>query len=196
MRIEPAPSQAEAIGTRPAATAAARAAARAARGALRVPGIAGDAVGRRLGEAADRQLRQQRLADDDRARLAQPPHHLGVGRWPGSGKPSVPWVVTSPARSTSSLIAIGTPEQRPLLAGLQPRFGLLGFEQRPLGEDHAEGVQLRVEPLDPLQVQPHQLGRRDLPRPHHLRLARRAGEGDVVDRRRPMVDGRFHGARS
>ena len=56
-----------------------RAAARAARRALRVPRVAGDAVGGRLGEAADRQLRQQRQADDDRPRLAQPADHLGVG---------------------------------------------------------------------------------------------------------------------
>ena len=73
-------------------------------------------------------------------------------------------------------------EQRPLLAGLQPRLGLLGFEQRPLGEDLAEGVQVRVVALDPDQVHVDELGRRDLARADHLRLARGAREGDrLVD---------------
>ena len=44
-------------------------------------------------------------------------------------------------------------EQRPLLARLQPRLGLLGLEQRPLGEDDAERVQLRIEPLDPVEAE-------------------------------------------
>ena len=71
-------------------------------------------------------------------------------------------------------------EQRPLLAPSQPRLGLLGLEQRFLGEHRAEGVELRVDPLDPLQAEAHQLGRGDLPRPHHLRLLRRSREGEVV----------------
>ena len=150
MRIEPPPSPAEAIGTRPAATAAAEPPLEPPGRALRVPGVAGDPVGRRLGEAADRQLRQQRQADDDRPRLAQPPHHLGVGlrrlveavgavRVDLAG--DVDFVLDRDRHS----------QQRPLLAGLQPRLGLLGLEQRPLGEDLAERVQLRVESLDPLQ---------------------------------------------
>ena len=51
------------------------------------------------------------------------------------------------------------PEQRPLVAGPQPRLGLLGLGQRPLGEHDAEGVQLRIEPLDAVEMQLNQLGR-------------------------------------
>ena len=74
------------------------------------------------------------------------------------------------------------PQQRPLLAAPQPRLGLLGFEQRPLGEDGAEGDQLRVEPLDPLQAEPHQLARRDLAGAHQLRLPSRPGKRQLLPR--------------
>ena len=72
-------------------------------------------------------------------------------------------------------------EQRPLLAGLQPRLGLLGFEQRPLGEDLAEGVQLRVEALDPLQAacRTSSVGETSPARTISACFAG-AGEGDVV----------------
>ncbi len=72
------------------------------------------------------------------------------------------------------------PQERPLLPSLQSRLGLLRLEQRPLGEHDAERVERRVEALDPIEVKPHQLGRRDLPGPYHLGLPRRPREGDLL----------------
>ena len=179
MRIEPAPSPAEAIGTMPGGDRRARAAARAARRALRVPRVAGDAVGGRLGEAADRQLRQQRQADDDRARLAQPPHHLGVGL--GRDLEGVGAVRVDLAGDVDFVLDRDRhPEQRPVVPGAPPRLGLLGFQHRFVGEDLPERVQLRIEPVDPFQRLPDQLGRTDLPGAHHLRLPSKPHERDLI----------------
>ena len=166
------------------------AAARPAGTALQVPGVAGDAVGGRLGEAADRQLRHQGQPDDDRARLAQPPHHLRVVGG-GLGEAVGPVRVDLAGDVDLVLDRDRHPEQGPLLAGLQPCFGLLGFEQRLLGEHLAKCVQLRVEAGDSVEAQLDQLGRGDLPRPQHLRLPRRAGEGDILigDRCAPLHGG-------
>ena len=56
-----------------------RTAAGAAGRARRVPGVAGDPAGDRLGVGERAELRHRRLADDHGARLAQPADHLGVG---------------------------------------------------------------------------------------------------------------------
>ena len=81
--------------------------ARPARGVVGVPRVAGDAPRLGLGEAADRQLRQVRLAEHDRARLAQAPDHLAVGG-AGSSNAAEPQHVTSPSRSSVSFREIGT----------------------------------------------------------------------------------------
>ena len=108
MRIEPAPSEAEAIGTSPAATAAALP-------PLEPPGVRCGSQGLRVTPQVADSVKPQIASSGSSVLpttiapgLAQPPHHLRVGR-AGSGKPSVPWVVCSPARSTESLSAIGTP---------------------------------------------------------------------------------------
>ena len=100
----------------------------------------------------------------------------------GSSTQPVPWVVSSPATSWESLTAIGTPESGASPSEWSALLGLDRLGQRPLGAHDAEGVQLRVQPLDPLQVELDQLPRRDLTGPNRLRLARDAGEGEVLVR--------------
>ena len=168
MRIEPAPSEAVAAAHRPAATAAALP-------PLEPPGVRSVSQGLRvmpeggaLGGADDRQLGQVRLAEDHRARRAQPPHEARRRARPGRRERAVPWVVTSPATSVVVLDRDRHAEQRPLVAGAAARVGLVGLGERALGDDHAEGVQLGVEPLDPLQVELDQLARGDLAAAHQL----------------------------
>jgi len=43
-------------------------------------------------------------------------------------------------------------QQRALAAGAATRVGLVGLQAHALGEDHAKGVQLSVEPGDPIEV--------------------------------------------
>ena len=59
--------------------------------------------------------------------------------------------MTSPATSMSSLTSDRDAEQRPLVAGAAAAGGLVGLRERALGEHDADGVQLRVDPLDPLR---------------------------------------------
>jgi hypothetical protein len=74
-------------------------------------------------------------------------------------------------------------EQRPFVAGAPPRLRLLGFEHRLGVEDLAEGVQLGVEPIDPLERLPHELRGTDLPFADHLRLPRHPRERNVISPR-------------
>jgi hypothetical protein len=59
------------------------------------------------------------------------------------------------------------------------RVDLVSLGQGTLGENHPKRVQLRVEPLDALQVGLDQLTGGHFARPHHLGLAGGAGEGQV-----------------
>ncbi len=79
----------------------------------------------------------------------------------------------------SSLTAIGTPSSGRSAAGAAARVGLVGFQQRALGEHDAERVQLRVEARDPLEVELDQLARGDLARGDQLRLAGDSGVGEL-----------------
>ena len=63
----------------------------------------------------------------------------------GSVKASVPWVLTSPATSTSSLIAIGTPSSGRSSPAFSRASACCGFEQGSFAEDLAKGVQLGIE---------------------------------------------------
>ena len=75
---------------------------------------------------------------------------------------AVPWVVTSPATSVVSLMATGTPSSgRSSPPGAAP-VGLVGLGQRAVGHDRPVGVHLRVDPLDPAQVELDQLARAEL----------------------------------
>ena len=70
-------------------------------------------------------------------------------------------------------------QQRAHATGPATRVGLVGLEQRAFGEHDAKRVQLRVEPLDPLQVELDQLARGDLARGDQLGLASDPGVGEV-----------------
>ena len=70
-------------------------------------------------------------------------------------------------------------QQRPGIARPGARVGLVGLGQRALVEGDAIGVERRVEPPDPLQVQLGQLARGDLAAADHGDLAGGSGEGEV-----------------
>ena len=78
IRIEPPPSLAWATGTIPAATAAPGTPAGAARRVLEVPGVAGCAVGDRLGRRQDAEFGHIGLADGDEACVAEARTENGV----------------------------------------------------------------------------------------------------------------------
>ena len=71
-------------------------------------------------------------------------------------------------------------EQRPFVAGATPRVCLLRIGERALDHHSAKGVELRLQPLDPLQVELDQLARGDLAFPDHLSLTSGAGKGQVI----------------
>ena len=145
----------------------------AARATGRVPGlprVARVAAVDRLGVGPLAELRHPGLADDDRAGGAQPAHELAVGRQRASSSTRPPKVVTHPATSISSLIAIGTPCSGPggPPVGERPvARGSLGA--RLVGQDDGEGVEGRVALGDPGEAGLDDLDRGD------LLLARSAG---------------------
>ena len=99
-----------------------------------------------------RQLGHVGLADDHRAGLAQAAHHLGVG-----GSRLVDRV-RAPRRQLAGHVDVVLDgdrhaEQRALAARTAARVRLVGFQPRALGEDDAEGVQLPVVAVDPVEVQ-------------------------------------------
>ena len=154
-----------------------RASGGAAGRAVDVPGIAGGAVGRRLGPRRDRQLGHVRLAEDHRARRPQAADDLGVGRC-GAVREQ-PKAVASPATSTVVLDRDRHAQQRPRVACAGAAVGLPRLGPRALGEHHPVGVEQRVQALDPLEVELDQLARGDLAAADELGLARGAGKGEV-----------------
>ena len=91
----------------------------------------------------------------------------------------MPRAVISPATLVSSLIATGTPSSGRRVAAAAAAVGLVGLDQRALGEDDAEGVERRVEPRDALEVRLGQLARGELAGGDQLGLAREAGEHGI-----------------
>ena len=82
--------------------------------------------------------------------------------------------------SISSLTATGTPSSGRSLARPRPRVRLRRLQQRALGVDRGERVQLGIEALDPAQHQLNELPRRHLAAPDQLGLAGHPGERDLV----------------
>jgi hypothetical protein len=76
----------------------------------------------------------------------------------------------------------GHAEQGARLAGPQPLERRVGLGQRRLAADRHEGVEVRIEALDALDVKLDELARRDLARPEQLRQAGDAREGKVAAR--------------
>ena len=117
------------------------------------------------------------LPIDDRARRAQPPDDLAVGALAG-GRSSVGAERGRLARDVHVVLDRDRhAEERPPVAALAERVGLR--PARPLGEHHAERVELRVEALDALQARVDELARRDLAGGDQLGLARGPGEDEV-----------------
>ncbi len=138
-----------------------------------VPGIAGCAVQRRLGEVPKPDLRRVGLADRDRSRLTQTPHHLGVAhRWlaaaaaEGTGVAGEVDVVLDRDRDA---------EQRRAVLLAEPAIGLLGCLQRFLGADDAEGVKPLLTCLGLLERRLDQLARCGFPGPQQQYLLLQPG---------------------
>ncbi len=143
-----------------------------------VPWVARGAEGDRLGERPDRQLRHVRLAEHDRPRVAQPPHHLGVLAARAAVRRGAPG-----GRLTADVDVVldrdRHAEHQALVARAAARVGLVGLGQRALGEHDPPGVQLRVEPGDPVEVGLHQLARRHVAGGDKTGLLGGSGEGEV-----------------
>ena len=125
----------------PAATGGGRAAARAAGSPLGVPRVARHAPGDRLGERPQPDLGHRRLADHDRARVAQP---RTISALAALAIAPVPRLVTSPSMSISSLTAIGTPS-RAVPAARPARRRWRPPPATRVRVDRTERVQLAVE---------------------------------------------------
>ena len=92
-----------------------------------------------------------------------------------------------PAVSFRSLIGSGTPRNGP--------SARLAAQRAPRRADGDEGVQLRVEPLDPLEVQLDELGRRDLAAADEVGLLGRGQEGELVHSLRSSISTAITGPR-
>ena len=71
-------------------------------------------------------------------------------------------------------------QERPVVAGPLAPVGLLSVDERPLRHHRPERVQLRVEPLDPLEIELDQLTRRHLAVADQLRLASHTGKCKLI----------------
>ena len=125
-----------------------------------------------------------RLADQHGARLAQPPHDLGVllgGE--AVGERAAGGDLSRHVRVVLDRDRDPVQRRRAVAAAAVGR--VRGRER--LGREHdAVGAQQRIQALDPLEVEPGQLTRGDLAVADELGLARQAGEGEI---------GVVHGAR-
>ena len=186
IRTEPAPSVPSAAGTSPAATAAAEPPEEPPGVWREVPGVAGVAEGRALGERPLAQFAGVGLADDDRPGRAQPPDDLGIallgqelaGTAERGGLARHIGVVLDRDRHS---------EQRQPLPGRQPAVGLRRLRHGRLGPYPPEGVDAVLGGLDALQRPPYQRGR------GHLALGERPcllGEAFQLPRRGTDVPGR------
>ena len=179
MRIEPAPSEAVAAAQSPAATAAALPpleppGLRSVFHGLRVIPNAGPSVSPMITSSGQLVL-PMITAPAPRSRRTS-----SLSCAAGVKFAAVPQPVTSPVTSSTSLTAIGTPSSGRSSPRAAAPVGLLGVHERALVHDLAKRVQLRVEPLDPLEVEDHELARGDLAAADQLRLAGDSCEGEVI----------------
>ena len=184
MRIEPPPSLPCATGQSPAAVAAAAPPLEPPGVRVRVPGIPAGAVQLRLGLRDRAELRRVRLAEHDEPGLADAPHDRGV---------EVGHVVRICLRRVrrpqpGRLVQVLDRDRHAVERRVgRRRLGRARGRERTLGVDGDERVQLRVEPLDPLEIE---LRRARRARPSRARTcaasssARREGEL-VAHGRRP-----------
>jgi len=144
---------AQAERTHPGGQGRGFAAARPARGTLRVPRVAGQAMQRRVGVDAQAEVRQVGTADGDRAGRAQLFHLRGVDRGDrlsqgrdrlGSGGARQVDVLLDRARDAVQRAKAGAVRHRPV-GRVRGREGLVW-------EEADDGVELRVDRLDAIQV--------------------------------------------
>ena len=156
-----------------------RAAARAARALREIVRISRRAVHLVVGVRSHRELGNVRLADRNDASLAQPLDEDAVfAGHRGRGKIGDPIVNGKPTAGSKSLKACGRPCSGPTISpARQAAIGLVGQRETSLvvqlGDD---GVDLRVDPRDAIEVRGHQLPRRDLAVAHEPGLLARAHE--------------------
>ena len=177
MRIDRRRRRPSAPGTRPRGDGGGRA-------PLEPPGVRSRSQGLRvtpqrdrLGERPQPELGHRRLADDDRAgrrAAAAPPRRR---RAPLRGIAPVPRLVTSPARSISSLTATGTPSSGPLSPRARRSSARSASASARSAIDGPEGVELAVEPVDALQRRLGELARGRLAAAHQLGLGGHAVPG-------------------
>ena len=186
MRIEPAPSEAEAIGTRPAATAAALPpleppGVRCGFQGLRVTPQVADSVKPQIASSGSSVL-PTTIAPASRSRRT-----ISESAAAGSVKPSVPWVVSSPATSISSLSAIGTPSSgrssppcsRASACSASSSARSARTTRKAFSCGSSRSIRSRQSRTSSR--------RRDLAGPHHLRLLRARPQMRCVHRRHDEV---------
>ena len=126
------------------------------------------------------QLGHVRLADHDRPRGARAAHDLrvlarglavGVRAERAHLAGHVEFVLHRDRHAQQRALAV---------ARAAARVGLVGFHPHALVEHDPEGVQLGIQPLDPLQADVHQLARADLTRGDQLGLTGETGVCEVA----------------
>ena len=156
-------------GDRPRAAAAG-----AAHRALRIPRVARLPPALGLGERQDRELREGGLRQDHGARGAQALDDLAVDR----GGRVVVAARAEPGRGPLDVDVVldrdRHPVQRRGVTGGAASVGGVRLGERPVGEHLGEDVEARVEAFDPVEIEPDELTRGDLPLADQLRLARGA----------------------
>ena len=138
-----------------------RAAARTPRRPLGPPGVRRRSVEGVRREAGERELRLVRLPHDDRAGRPQPARHQSVGGRRGSVGERPGPVRRRHARHVFHVLhqEREAGERTGILAVLDPLVDRPSVVQRALSQpDHR--VERRIQPLDPFERHPHQVGRR------------------------------------
>ena len=161
IRMEPPPSVAVAIGGHAGRERGRRAAARPARRPVGSPGVRRRSVERVRREPGERELRLVRLAHDDRAGRPQPARHQSVGGRRGSVGERPGTVRRRHARHVFHVLhqQREAGERTGILAVLDPLVHRPGVVQRAFSQpDHR--VERRIQPLDPFERHPDQVGRR------------------------------------
>ena len=166
LRRLPPRSDPSAIGSRPAASAAAAPPLRAAAGLGEIVGVARRAEHRVEGLRARAEFRRVGLADHDRACLAQPldQDRIGVGNEVRDRCASRTWC----ARRASARDPCAPPAAPRADPGSAPRASAAstgaGVFARPLGQERHDGVDRGIQPLDLRDVRVHHFGRGQPPR--------------------------------
>ena len=173
MRIEPPPSLPNAAAPIPAASAAAPPPVEPPEERAGIPRVARRAAAQRaVGDALPAELRQRRLAQDHRARLAHPRDHGRIGR----GRRRIAGLRAVPRRQPGDIDvvldrdrhAVERPVRRPAAPAHLRR---LGRARRPRRIDRLERGKPRLQPLQPLEMQRNHRRRRE--RPAAIRLSQR-----------------------